>query len=587
MTDGDDERPPESPRRKTRRRRSWTGWLIVAWLAVMAPLSFWGLPGRDRDDLLFGGEPPWEPERYQAARALEARRTRGAGADTDLDPLDKGDRIVELTATEGGRAEILRRYRLFTRQPDEMITLMALQRMDPRGGDFDPKLFQYGGAYIYLIGGLIGVGSLVGLTTLTGDINVYLARPELFAGLYMPGRFVSLAFGALTLIAAIRLGRLAGGRAAGWWAFLLVATCPVFITLALEAKPHLPSTCMILWAVLSALRFHAHGGVKPARLMGLQAGFAFGLVLTGLAAAAIAPVLALANRTDRRRWRLVAMAVAIAAGVYLATNPYVPLNLISDRTSLLSNVGNSTAMYSIGRLPEGALRVGELLIESCGAATLLLGVVGTVICLRRWPRETTIAGSSAGAMLLLCVAIGAGKPAEFARFLLLPATMLAIAAGVAVQAAFAKSRAGGVATAIVLAAAMLLSRAGTLSYLRSFMIDTWSQNESRRSAARFLYERAAPHDAVGVVQTQLPAPYGVPPLDFSHRAVYALPSAPPSDTQGETLPAWLVVAADDARQYAGAWWHAYYQPSPRNPAPHARVSRIAWANKPIFIYRLK
>ena len=123
-----------APSKNRHRIPTWP--VVLLWFLAMLPLSYWGLPTSSRDDLLFGGEPPWEPERYQAARALEARRTRGAGADTDLDPLDKGDRIVELTATEGGRAEILRRYRLFTRQPDEMITLMALQRMDPRGGDF-------------------------------------------------------------------------------------------------------------------------------------------------------------------------------------------------------------------------------------------------------------------------------------------------------------------------------------------------------------------------------------------------------------------------------------------------------------------
>ena len=161
----------------------------------------WGLPSRQADELLFGGAPPWSADRYHTAAALQVRQERSGGADTDLDPLTQRDRIVDLTATAAARAEILRRYRLFSRQPDEMITFMALQRMRPRQFDFDPRLYQYGGAFIYLVGTAIGASATLGITHLSSDPALYLEQPEEFARFYLAARLVTLAFGALLLVA--------------------------------------------------------------------------------------------------------------------------------------------------------------------------------------------------------------------------------------------------------------------------------------------------------------------------------------------------------------------------------------------------
>lgn len=157
---------PKARASRRRRRHGLSVWLaVVLWAAVMAPLLGWGLPSRAQDELLFGGQAAWPAERDDAADTLHQRRQRQAGADTDLNPIANRDRITHLTPDEPARAEILRRYRLFSRQPDEMITFMALQRMqpprlelDPKSGhrvlrfDLDPKLYQYGGGYIYLVG---------------------------------------------------------------------------------------------------------------------------------------------------------------------------------------------------------------------------------------------------------------------------------------------------------------------------------------------------------------------------------------------------------------------------------------------------
>ena len=300
-------------------------WLAaLAWFGLMAPLARWGLPSRQADELLFGGAPPWSADRYHTAAALQVRQERSGGADTDLDPLTQRDRIVDLTATAAARAEILRRYRLFSRQPDEMITFMALQRMRPRQFDFDPRLYQYGGAFIYLVGTAIGASATLGITHLSSDPALYLEQPEEFARFYLAARLVTLAFGALLLVAVWKLADRLAGTLAAWVATLLLACTPVFISGVLEAKPHVPSACMILWAALAALDYYDRGRRRDAVRLGLFAGCGFGLVLTGIVAAAIWPALliarrrALASEAGRSPAGRLLRHLALGAGIALA-----------------------------------------------------------------------------------------------------------------------------------------------------------------------------------------------------------------------------------------------------------------------------
>ena len=122
------------------RLRYWH--LAVLWAVAASSLIGWGLPSARLDPLLFGGDPPWPPERYPARAQAQQLSERSAGADTDLNPLERRDRLIVLTADDTARGEILQRYRLYSRQPDELITFRALQRMRPAAGDLDQRLYQ-------------------------------------------------------------------------------------------------------------------------------------------------------------------------------------------------------------------------------------------------------------------------------------------------------------------------------------------------------------------------------------------------------------------------------------------------------------
>ena len=97
----------------------------------------WGLPSSSENGYLFSNQTLWTGEQIISFSSDGARVDSQVGADVDVDPLaDKSGRIV-LNTTESDQAKIYRRFRMFTHQPDEMITMMALSGMDPRKRQLD------------------------------------------------------------------------------------------------------------------------------------------------------------------------------------------------------------------------------------------------------------------------------------------------------------------------------------------------------------------------------------------------------------------------------------------------------------------
>jgi hypothetical protein len=541
----------------------------------MFPLVFWGLPTAAIDRFLFGGAPPWPPERYGAAEIAAELRGRDAGADVDRDPIENRTELVELTGSAQDVAAIMRRYRLFSRQPDEMITFRALQRMNPRAGDFDPRMIQYGGAYVYMVGAGLGVAHWLGLVHLTSSVDYYLANPDAFGRFYVVARALSLIFGGLLLAGVFRLACGAGGRVAGWISFVLVACSPVFICGALEAKPHIVSAAALVWATDAALRYLRKPTLRQWIITAILAGLAFAFVLTGLVALLLVPAAAWAARVRGARWRRLGVGLAVFGAVYTVTNPYAVHHALFDRAKLMDNLGNSTAMYSVARIGSGLVRVTQLLFES-GGLLPFLGIIAAIGLAARRPREWLVAALPAAALVAICVAIGADKPAEFARFMVAPVAMAAIPVAVWIRPSL---RRGRWVAALVLAGCALSLR--TPAYLNSFGVDRGLVNETRFAAAGYL-AREIPGDAV-IGLAQEPAPYSVPPLDFGRRRVVLLPTKRPEGTFSG--PEWLVVTSDDQAALEEEWWWREYGVKEAFGASERSLSRITWANKPVFVLR--
>ncbi len=528
--------------------------LVIAGFVFLCGIT-WGLPSRAVDAFLFGDRRPWT-----GAEIIALAGTRGEdrrrGADVDVDPISDRSQPLVLNATDAQRAEIVRRYRLYTHQPDEMITLMALASMRPGQGDLDPKLYQYGGLWIYPVGAVIRLGSMMGLLTLRADPAYYLDDPRAFGRLYLGARLYCVAWALIGVAAVFAVGRRLSprGLAPAALAALLVVTMPVVINMAHEAKPHLPAAVLMLLAVLAARRYVQRGTLRRLLLTGALCGAAFGMVLSALPVFVLLPVMVLLRRDSwRRRGVHLLTGCGCGAAVYLLTNPYIAINAVTNHEVLRSNFGNSLAMYEIARLAEGFVNAARLVAEGMSpplamASVLLLLVAAAGRMTRRGearapgaaplhddraavelvaipdavgagpgatgPRfgpETTLAVllmAPALLILLQFVLLAAGKPGEYGRFAVYPDIVLAV---MAVSCLWRRVR-----RPVPRAAVAVLLLVGTAfhgyGYLAGFRADAGP--DTGRIRAAVVLEELRREGAKSLVVSAEPAPYCLPPANL-------------------------------------------------------------------------
>jgi hypothetical protein len=476
----------------------------------------WGLPSRLDDRFLVGSGSALQLELLMS-RLPEVDATRGA----DVVDSSGGPGAV-LNDTDAQRARILVRYRLYSEQPDEMITFRSLSQMKPRAGDFDPRLYQYGGLWIYGTGAMIEAANLLGFAHIT-DRGNYIGNPRLFGKLYVVARFESAMWGVVAVWAVfVILSRLTNGRVlvAAIGAICFVAM-PVVVNMAHEAKPHLAGAALVLLAVLAADNYVTGGKSRWAWITGIACGAAAGMVLWGVVALVLIPVMVTLRR---QRWpgRLAAAVVA-AIAVYGVTNPYVIYHLLHDPSVLRSNLGNTAAMYHVAS-PGGAVwNAFSLIHAGTGPVVWEVGILGTVLFLRRRAHRLAILMAAVSlAILVPFIASAAGKPGEYARFAIVPDAMLVIFA----VAGLARMRSGS--AAVILLAA--ITGVYGFYYVDGFMRDAWQpESTSRRVVAAqlqpILLTRMIHHPGqrpiLGVYAD--PAPYCLPPVNLYDWEIVRLP----------------------------------------------------------------
>ena len=143
---------------------------------------------------------------------------KNIAADVDLNPMAAETAPVVLNDNEQRIAELFSRYLLYSHQPDEMITFRALARMDPQNRQFDPRMYQYGGLFIYPVGALAKLSQLAGWVQ-AGDLEFYLNNPGQFGRLYVVARVYTFCWGLLGIVIVFAIGR----QLADWRAGALAA----------------------------------------------------------------------------------------------------------------------------------------------------------------------------------------------------------------------------------------------------------------------------------------------------------------------------------------------------------------------------
>ena len=679
-----------------------SGLYLIAIALLFTGLSLtgitWGLPSRKIDKYLFGDRPVWSGEKiYRLAGGAE-KFTDTRGADVDVDPLQRGDDPVLLTATEEDVARIYLRYRLYTYQPDEMIAMMALARMKPRDLDFDPRLYQYGGLFIYPVGALIGIGGALGLIDVRSDVSYYLDHPDEFGKFYMVARGYAAAWGVVGVFVVFGIARRLGGDTSGLLAALLFTLMPVVICMAHEGKPHLPGAVLMLAAVYFAMRsYRSKTGWKAGPtdwwLMCICCGAALGMVLSALPVFVLIPLVAWLDRgqkveKSKPRWnrdlrsRKVEIeaagnrqpparrdlrqatggadttpadpsrarkeatpdpsrareeavgsqqyrarkeadpnqyrdrqgadssaigsfiartlsGVAIAAAVYLITNPYIVINALTNRDILRSNFGNSLAMYEVARIGEGFTRVLELTAEGATWPIVIFGFIAAALMIKRKKWNALPLAIVALVFFLQFVLIGAGKPGEYGRFGIFTNTALAIGAAVV---CIPRINSGDQPIRRIMTIILVLAVGWSGSgYLQNFVADIGEENSRMRIAevaSRWTQDVLARGERPAFAVRAEPAPYCFPPIDFA-RADVALPRSPEGRKQISSEQKWISLGTTDKTRRSAPRSEGSSGLLPRGDLDPRKVcwrdsrlstlgsrreTEISWSNKPFYQY---
>ena len=598
-----EQQPQPSPAQR------WERYALAGIVLLFVALSVigidWGLPTARYDEYLFGETQPWSGTRIQELAGGADKFDPTRGADVDVDPLVK-ERLEQapilLNADPARQAAIYQRYRLFTHQPDEMITMMALAGMKPGELNFDPKLYQYGGLFIYPVGALLRVSGLLGLIEVRSDLGFYLDRPDEFGKFYLVARAYAAAWGVLGVLVVYAIGRRLGGIHAAWLAAFLYTLLPVTVCMAHEGKPHLPGAVLMLLAVWFALRHldqsvvsRAEDQVQRVRrnwwLACICCGAAFGMVLSSWPIFVLIPLVALIELRRKRTTLVGAIGWTVLGGmlgvvVYLISNPYILINVFVNREVLASNFGNSLAMYQIDRLVAGFVRVWQLTVEGTTLPIVLLGICALFGGWVRRARNVSPVIVPALVFFLQFALIGAGKPAEYGRFGIFTNTCLAVGSACLLAWAF-RDGMRKVTRAVVILMVTVTTALGGGRYLYGFCADAWGYGQRAKLA-----EWSARYPDLPVLLFAEPAPYGCPPLRFDERPVLLCASVEQAVAYACSHEV-VILRAVDSRQ-EDAWdqllggrtvpsrcvAYATFAESP------LAESSISWANKPFCAVRV-
>jgi hypothetical protein len=567
------------------------GFSILALLVLCAAWFLagigWGLPSRAADPFLFGGRKPWTGAEILALTGGGDGDANRA-ADVDANPVDRSRTFI-VNATDPQRAEIVRRYRLFSHQPDEMNTFMALKEMRPGEFDLDPKLYKYGGLWVYPVAAILKLGARCGLIDVRADLAYYLDHPEAFARFYVAARLYTVAW-ALIGVWTIRhiATKATGDQRIGAVAAVCFAVMPAVVNAAHEAKPHLPGVVLTLLTVIAAARYARLGTKRSAVLMGLAAGAAVGMVPSMLPVLLVLPVaVLLRGDTWRRRLARCAAAGLVAAGVFVVTNPYVPINALRRPEVLRSHFANSADFYHAGGGTSAISNAVALIGAGTSPLLATAGVVGVIaMVIAAVRQERMVRGPGPVYAWLLAVpavfalgpyvAFAAGQPGDYGRFALLPDVALALAAVCGVGQFVRTPWLRPLLLVVLLASATAAGACYTIGFVRDS-----GPNASRLAAAERLRDLQKSGFARVIVTPIEPAPFSVPPVDL-FRSVIVLP---PKDARQPAVPfdgAYVrPVDLPDFTFDGGAFFVTGGQP-PRWLARlgGVRATRLSWADKP-------
>lgn len=556
--------------------------LVLAGVLFLPGLG-WQCPSERRYRLLF-------PDETRRAVAVERLAHSPRPGEEGWIAFNIARRAAEADARAAGRlpAEgsfadaVLRGLCLASGSFEEPLVLAALASLCPAEGNFDPRLYQYGGFFLYATAAWLKAADVAGFVRLVPDVRYYLARPEEMARLYAAGRLLCALMGFLAVIATFQLAARQFGGAAGAAAAILAALSPLLVAHAHLLRVHLFALPWALWALLWMIRFAEQGGRRAAAAAGFFAGLAAGAApYHGLLLAPLA-VAHLSRPRAEERGRRSALSAAALAAAFLLTNPYLPFSL-----DVLILEWHDHGADAFGRSVFAAPGAADLLRAFLGffpAAWGPLPYVGVVwgAVVLAWRREQRVLLAAFLTVLAALLSRRGHAPEDFShmRFALLLVPVGAVwAAGAAARLARERPWTWPILGAAALALQFPLAAAYTANFVAAA-----GNGATTLSAGEILRAEIPP--GARVAFDALPHPADTPVVDPFRWETRFAPGAlaRPEEVDfwvvSETCPAaWRAAIERDFRP-----WRRVAKPQPPLPTFPFR-DRFAMANRDFVIYR--
>lgn len=421
-----------------------------------------------------------------------------------------------IVASDDGGSETLEkwmlRFKLYSVDADEMVSVMALARISPAQRQFDPHFYQYGGAWLYPLGLWYAALSAFDLIR-PAPLEDLLAEPARMDDIYRFGRlFVVFAVAVAGLFLFAAAAEIATPGIA-LWAMTLFLASPATIYFSLTMKPHWYALLFVNGAltVLSRLFVRGRWSAAEEACLGIALGLAVGSA-TSFSIFAVVTWLALGVAACRGAVRasVLLRVPLIALLVFAASNPFVLVNQVAVRSEAVKLAGWFVPAF-------GVEPFGEFIWNSLlpGFGIALIALV-TLVALRELARPTfpfarpfifaIVAGLAAVAVLTANLSYW-NTNQRYAAYVL-PASLLLMAA--------TRYRPSSATLAIALA----LTVAQFLPLRLAFLDEDDPERGTRLAAARWIDANISAGTGV-CLGTPTPVPFDTPPFDLARYRVNA------------------------------------------------------------------
>jgi len=221
----------------------------------------WGLPSKERIALL--------PKFEDVSALLQEKEVL----------TDKNTSLVGLISNYETLPKITRRFLLYTHHPDEMLTIMAITRMNPSKLDFNPHFFQYGGVFIYPIAASFKIGSILGYLDVSKGLDYFLDHPDQIARFYIVGRWIVVFSCLLSILAIYFVVSAIGNKTSALLAALILTILPSTVIWAHTFKPHMYGVFFALISFYFAFKILKERQLSHYIWSGIFAGLSAGAVI--------------------------------------------------------------------------------------------------------------------------------------------------------------------------------------------------------------------------------------------------------------------------------------------------------------------